>query len=177
MALSLITLTHGTEGTNDLVALLQAQAGNRNVEVSLLQKYFNALGAGVRLGTVKVGVAAVQASGTLTLSTAVATNTAVVNGVTFTCVASGATGNQFNVGGTDTLTAAALAAAINASVTAKVASYVTAVAVGAVVTVSAVQPGLSGNLFTLSATGGIAAGASALAGGTAGTEVSYAFGQ
>lgn len=49
---------------------------------------------------------------TLTLAGVVATDTCVVNGVTYTCVASGATGNQFNIGASDTLTAANLAALI-----------------------------------------------------------------
>lgn len=93
---------------------------------------------------------ATAASGTFTLATVIATDEVVINGVTFACVASGATGNQFNVGGSDTITAANLAAAINASVTALVAGVVTATSAAAVVTVSAVETGLTGNAITIS---------------------------
>ncbi len=92
----------------------------------------------------------VQASGTFILDTVIATDAVSINGVTFTCVASGATGNQFNIGASDVLTAASLAAAINASVTALVAGYVTATSAAGltttgVVTVTSAFYGLSGN--------------------------------
>jgi phage tail sheath gpL-like len=80
---------------------------------------------------------ATAASGTFTLDTVIATDAVSINGVTFTGVASGATGNQFNIGADDDETAENLAAAINASVTALVSGYVTASASGAVVTVTA----------------------------------------
>ena len=97
----------------------------------------------------KLSTGSVQASGTITLSSMVATDTITINGVVFTCEASGATGNQFNVGGTDTITATNAAKAINASVTAKVLNYVTASSSGAVITITAVQPGLQGNMNTI----------------------------
>ncbi len=92
----------------------------------------------------------VQASGTFILDTVIATDAVKVNGVTFTAVASNAGANQFNVGGSDTLTAANLAAAINASVTALVSGYVTATSAAGltttgVVTVTSSFYGLSGN--------------------------------
>lgn len=87
----------------------------------------------------------VRASGTFTLATVIATDAVKVNGVTFTCVASGAGANEFNVGLTDTATAANLAASINASVTTLVAGYVTASSALAVVTVTSAFYGLSGN--------------------------------
>lgn len=46
----------------------------------------------------------------------------------------------------------------------------------AIVTVSAARPGKMGNAITLSCTGGFAAGAARLAGGTDGTERNYGFG-
>lgn len=97
----------------------------------------------------------VQATGTFIFDAVIATDVFVINGVSFTCVASGATGNQFNVGASDTLTAASAAAVVNASVTALVAGYVTATsAAGAtttgVLTVTAVQYGLPGNVYTIS---------------------------
>src|SRR5579859_820987 len=69
----------------------------------------------------------VQATGSVIFSGAATANDQfIVNGVTFTAVASGATGNQFNTGSTATQSAANLAATINASVTALIAGYVTA---------------------------------------------------
>jgi phage tail sheath gpL-like len=87
----------------------------------------------------------VQASGTFTCVSVIATDAVKINGVTFTCVASGATGNQFNVGLSNTATAASMAAAINASVTALVAGYVTATSALGVVTITSAFYGLAGN--------------------------------
>lgn len=96
----------------------------------------------------------VRASGTLIFDTVIATDAFVINGVTFTCMASGATGNQFNVGADDTESAVNAAAAINASVTALVSGYVTAAGAAGltttgVVTITSVAYGLSGNQATL----------------------------
>ena len=111
---------------------------------------------------------ATAASGTYTLTSVVATDAVAVNGVTFTAVASGATGNQFNVGVSDTATATNLAAAINASATALVSGYVTASSAATVVTVTAVQKGLAGNVYTItSADGTIVASGARLTGGAA----------
>lgn len=109
-------------------------------------------------------------AGTFTFVSVVATNTILINGVTFTCVASGATGNQFNVGGTDTLTAVAAAAAINASVSSLVSGAVTATSALGVVTITAVQSGTAGNYITISSPNGtITASGARLTGGSNGT--------
>jgi hypothetical protein len=66
-------------------------------------------------------MAAATAAGTASIvftANAAATNTVVVCGVTFTAVASGATGNQFNVGASLSATLDNLVTAINASTTA-----------------------------------------------------------
>jgi phage tail sheath gpL-like len=165
---TVLVITNGETAIDMAAQVYEPNTLNQGRALNMQMNYLNALAGKVRVASVKTRVNSVQASQTFTLSTAVATNTAVINGVTFTCVASGATGNQFNVGASDTLTAAALAAAINASVTAKVSGYVTATSSGAVVTVTAVEPGVSANLFTASATGGIAAGGAAFTGGTDG---------
>lgn len=73
---------------------------------------------------------------TITLDTVVPTDEVGVNGTTFTAVASGATGNEFNVGTDDAETAVNLAAKITAM------SGITATSDGAVVTVTADQPGV-----------------------------------
>lgn len=110
----------------------------------------------------------VLASGTFTLDTVIATDKVSINGVDFTAVASGATGNQFNVGADDEETAANLAAAINASATALVSGYVTASASGEVVTVTSAFYGLAGNQTTIaSADATITASGARLTGGAA----------
>jgi phage tail sheath gpL-like len=107
-----------------------------------------------------------QASGTFTLDTVIATDAVSINGVSFTAVASGATGNQFNVGADDTETAENLAAAINASATALVSGYVTASSAAEVVTVTSVFYGLAGNAITIeSADATITASGARLEGG------------
>lgn len=91
-----------------------------------------------------------RATGTFTFSAAATANdTVLINGVTFTAVASGATGNQWNVGASATATATNLAAAINASVTALVSGYVTATSALGVVTVKSVFYGTAGNMVTI----------------------------
>jgi hypothetical protein len=53
--------------------------------------------------------------GGVTLAGVVAGDTVIINGVTYTAVASGATGPQFNVGGNDSITASNLVTAFNAN--------------------------------------------------------------
>jgi len=109
-----------------------------------------------------------------------ANDTIIINGVTFTAVASGATGNQWNVGASATLSAAALAAAINASATALISGYVTAEAVSGVVTITAAKAGRNGNCMTLAeGVDGLthmAVSGARLTGGTDGTEITHYFG-
>lgn len=177
-----IVITHDKEVAVDLKAVLQTQVDRKQLEADLLQKFLQQLSSGVRNGALAVTVDngdGVAASRTLTGASVVATNTAVINGVTFTAVASGATGNQFNIGGSDTITMANLAAAINASASAAVAGVVTASSVGTVVTVTCATVGYVGNSIAISATGGITAGGATLTGGlnsTNGTTLAYAFG-
>lgn len=122
--------------------------------------------AAVTGGTRPVISGNVAATGTATFSTAVATNTLTVNGVTFTAVASGATGNQFNIGADDTASAANLAAAINASTSPAVKGSVTASSALGVVTITARAPGTGGNAITLAETGdGITVSGEVLSGG------------
>lgn len=70
-------------------------------------------------------------------------------------LAGGATvaNNQFDFGGTDTETATALKTAINASTTALISGQVIATSSGAVVTLTAVTPGTTGNMITLASSG------------------------
>lgn len=87
---------------------------------------------------------AVAASGTGTFTGApTADQTMIIAGVTFTAKSSGATGNQYNIGGSVTLSAAALAAAINAST--DLNGVVSATSNLGVVTITSDIPGLIGN--------------------------------
>lgn len=123
------------------------------------------------------GTSLAKASGTFTLDTVIATDAVSINGVTFTCVASGATGNQFNVGASDTLTAVAMAAAINASASALVNQHVSASAAGTIVTITAKEFGDEGNAITIaSADATIVASGARLTGGSDGTVTTYTFG-
>lgn len=87
----------------------------------------------VRAAALEAGLTNVQ---TITLTSVVATDAVTVGETKFTAVASGATGDQFNVGVDDTETAVNLAAKINAL------AGVTATSDGAVVTVTADAPGI-----------------------------------
>lgn len=142
-------------------------ANNRMSSGLKLEDYITRVVSGINQGKIYVGVDSVVATGTVTLSSHVATNTVTVNGVVFTAVASGATGNQYNVG-TDAVTAANLAAAINASVTAKVQGYVVATAASNVVTINAIRPGVLGNLTTIAISANGSVSGATLAGGTDG---------
>jgi len=154
------------EQANDLQRIFYSD--NRQSSGFKLEDGIPQIISGIRPAKVILGLNAVQASGTVTLTSHIATNTVTINGVVFTCVASGATGNQYNVG-TDTVTAANLAAAINASVSAAIAGLVTATSSGTVVTITAVTPGLLGNLITLAiSANGSVSGANAT-GGTQGS--------
>lgn len=93
---------------------------------------------------------AVPASGTVIFSAAATANDQfIVNGTTFTAVASGATGNQFNVGVSATASATNLKTAINASATALVSSQVLASSSVGTVTITSLDYGVFGNQCTI----------------------------
>jgi hypothetical protein len=130
-----------------------AQTVKDNIRISTgavaegIQRLGNFLqGLIVKNGSIKVNTGGVKASCAFTFTGApVAAETCTVNGVTFTARASGAVANEFNIGGTVTITAANLAAAINTSVSAGIVGIVTATSSLGVCTVSAVIPGVAGN--------------------------------
>lgn len=113
-------------------------------------------------------VAGVKATGTLTFASAVATDTFVVNGVTFTIKASPVSGvyTDVAVGADNTAQAALAAAAINAFF-GDTDNSVTATAALAVVTITATASGTGPNAYTTVGGTHITAGAATLAGGTA----------
>lgn len=165
MADNRVYLSVNTDGSNDAYIVVEQQAmpasGLLDGIGQAQRQYSPHI---IRLGFEQ----GAQASGTVTAAVAIAGNTVTINGVVFTGVASGAVGNQFNIGGTDAITATNIAAAINASVTAGVQGVVTAAAVGTVVTITAVQPGLTGNAISLASSGAtLAVSGAKLTGGTA----------
>jgi hypothetical protein len=133
----------------------QRSVSSKQADVQAISDLLLAIKSGNQPGTppsvaVSVEGNTASATGTFILTSVVATDAISINGVTFTAVASGATGNQFNVGVNDNATAANLAAAINASVTALVSGYVTAAKTTnttspATVTITSAFPGLAGN--------------------------------
>lgn len=98
---------------------------------------------------VVITTSSVYATGTVTFTGAPsAAETMLIANVTFTARASGATGNEFNIGGSVSVTAANLAAAINAS--SNLAGIVTATSALGVVTITSIVPGPIGNGIQLS---------------------------
>jgi len=133
----------------------------------LLKKVVNHLdgflGGSKRATSIQVfadGANPVAASATLTLASCAAGTVVEVNGVPFTALNGTATvaNNEFDMAGTDTVDATALAAAINNSTSAAIANVVTASSAAAVVTVSADQKGALGNGVTLKSLGVVATG-------------------
>lgn len=95
----------------------------------------------------------VRATGTVTFTTnAAANDTVVINGTTITFVASGATGNQVNIGATSDDTASALQTFLAASADTNIAKMTYTVATN-VVTCTSVLYGTVGNSYTLAKTG------------------------
>lgn len=149
-----ITIIHDREATADLVhKFVTSNPSKQSQAVALIDLISDVSAAGTRqgsIGTVIDDGNAASASGTIVFSgVGQAADTVLINGVTFTAQASGATGNQWNVGGTATLSAANLAAAIVASATALVNLQVTASALTGTVTISSIIPGVSGNAVTI----------------------------
>ena len=167
---TIIVLDHqNNEQANDLQRILYSD--NRQSSGFKLEDAITQVVSGVRPAKVILGLNAVRAFGTVTLASHVATNTVTINGVVFTAVVSGAVANQYNVG-TDTVTAANLAASINASVSAAIAGLVTATSVGPVVRGTAVTPGLLGNLVTLAISANGSVSGAFATGGTQGSVTS-----
>lgn len=119
----------------------------------------------------------VAASGTITLSSFVATDTITVGTQTFTSAASPSGANQFLSTGGDTTVAAAAAAAIAAHTS--LTNVVTASAATGVITVTSLVKGLIGNQIGIAISAHGSVSAAKLAGGlepTGSSSASYSFG-
>lgn len=136
-----------------------------------LRNYIDQMISGVTSAKLYVATTAVAASVTGTFTGAPTNNdTSVINGVTFTAVTSNPGANQFALGSTAAQAAANFAAAINASTSAKIRGQISASSdSNGNITLTAIVPGTSGNLFTVTdslANFTWAAGATAFSGGT-----------
>ncbi|MBK7497372.1 MAG: hypothetical protein IPI28_18955 [Candidatus Omnitrophica bacterium] len=137
------------ESADELKSIINLQQGSQAALQSYIN-YFAGLLAGNYRALINAEVGGVKATATLTVSSTGSSNDEVcsVAGITFTAKTSGASGNQFNISSTPATQAANMAAAFNAS--ADLDGIVTAEAVGAVVTLTAVTAGLEGNGTQLS---------------------------
>lgn len=143
----------------------------RNEAVQLVLGFLRGLLTGTQKGTaltINAGTsttALAPATGTVTLATGSSgTYTATINGVAI----------QVTYATSLSATAALLAAAINTSSNALVQYLVSAVAVGPVVTIVALQPGITGNCITLAASssaGTATASGARLTGGAGGSNI------
>ena len=123
---------------------------NKNQPRKFLESFAKALDDNSKIEIQLLNGDPVKATGTFTFTgAATADDTVLINGVTFTAKASGAGANEFNIGLDETATAANLAASIVASTTALIAGYVKATSALGVTTMTAVTPGLAGNLMTI----------------------------
>jgi phage tail sheath gpL-like len=161
----MILYLNKTDGvTKPPVVAGQAKLTLRN----LSNLFLGMIGVGQPKGTIRLGYDAVQASGTVTLSSASGDVTATINGVVSTVTWASS----------DTNTASLLAAKINAggdTPNALVTKHVTATSALGVVTITAIQAGDSGNAITLDAGGtGATKSGTKLTGGTQTTET-YTF--
>ena len=128
------------------------------------------MGAAVGNKNVNITVQlAVQATGTVTFSSVVATDTVSIGGVTFTGSNTSSGTSQFRTGSGDTVAAASLASVIGQNTTTN--KLVTATSQGAVVTITAIQPGTSGNFITLAISAHGSVSGATLTGGSVGAQV------
>lgn len=154
--------------------LFEINAALTQFSLPNIGKYIDDISGGEVSAYVSVYSGPIQAYGLVTFTGAPSNGeTLSILNTTFTAETSGATGNQFNIGGTVTASAVNLAAAINAST--DLTGKVTATSALGVVTITSVIPGLVGNGLQLSESLSNAT-ATAFAHGTDGNKVSRNFG-
>lgn len=161
----MVVVAHDETSANAQRDLI-AESGYSMLAGLKLKDYFKMIASGMRPATVQTKVNAAKASGTITLSSHVATDTVTINGTTLTAIASGANSSQYNIGADDTATAVNLASTINAHTTLSTMVYATS-ALG-VVTLTALIPGAIGNAVTLAISAHGSVSAARMAGGANG---------
>jgi phage tail sheath gpL-like len=155
---------------------LNFDANATSYSAQAVEALFSSVVNGNQVSYAKVSVGALQATGTVTFSSFVADDTVTVNGVVFTGKVSPSTTTEFAIGSSNTECATNFAAKINASALAHIVGVVTATSALAVVTLTAVQPGLSGNQQTLAISAHGSVSAARLASGSDGTQVATNYG-
>lgn len=164
---TVITVTHGNEAYETAVSLLLQPSTKPRDAMVRMARFMDAVSIGNRqakiTATVNTGDA-VAATGTITLSSFIATDTLTVGAQVFTCMSSGATGtNEFNVGASDTATAANAVAVINAHPDLK--SFILASSSGAIITITCLLTGQVGNSVALAASANATVSGAHLSGG------------
>lgn len=148
---SQITITFAKETIVTAQNKVLGPASKPREQANKLRNYFNALAGGDRDAKVVVQVNSgdsVKASGTITLSAFANNDTFTIGSETFTCKTSGASGNnQFNIGGTDTLSAVAAIAKVNAHP--NLLQAVVATNLAGVITVTCIVAGKIGNYINI----------------------------
>jgi hypothetical protein len=157
---NLVVYINTPTSSNDLISGM-AHAPNKTSPSEFMHHLGTLITARAQVGIQLLNGNSGAASGTVTLTNASisANDTITVGGITFTAKASGASGNQFNIGGTATITATNLAAAVNASTGIDHTVFYATSAAG-VVTFQMVSPGTYGNHMSLATSNGAGFGLS-----------------
>ena len=176
MSKHLIQLHLGLDATQT-VALLNKSTTAGKEQVQALIGLLEGIQGGVYNAhlNVKLGCDFASKTGTFTGDPS-ADETVTIGGVVFTAKASGATGNQYNIGANVTAHAANLAAAINAS--SSVNHSILATSALGVITITSKIPGKVGNLITLAeSTSNFTWAGSVLASGDVDTDKDFQLGK
>lgn len=155
---------------------LQLVAAANQVDDEGLVKLIGDMVDGSQVAYTKISTGAVQATDAVTFSSFVEDDTVTVNGVVFVGKNSPSTSLQFGIGLDDAATALNFATKINASAVAKIVGVVSASAASTVVTLTAVQPGLAGNVLTLAISAHGSVTDAYFAGGSDGSQVAVNYG-
>jgi len=124
-----------------------------------IANFFDAAASGLKscfFGTTVNNAGSVNAAGTIVFSGACSVDdTIIINGVTFTAVASGATGNHFNVGSSATTQANLVAQAINGATNALVNPFINVDSMSTPGTLIVTAATSNGGLFPLGTAGNL----------------------
>jgi phage tail sheath gpL-like len=169
-----IIISHDETSANDQRDLY-AETGNRELAATKLVDFMKKVVSGAYPASVRTMIGTAKASGTITLASFVEDDTVTVGPITFTGKDTPTLATHFETGGTDATAAASLASAINAHTA--LDGIVVATSDGAVVTVTAKEPGEEGNAIALAISAHGSVSAAFLAGGTEGdTDTTHYFG-
>ncbi len=139
------------DSATTMKSILQLNTSANQLDNENLDKMIGDMIDGAQASYTKISTGSIQAVATMTSTgSAVNNETALVANVTLTAKTSGAVAanGEFNISGTVTTQAANIAAAINAVM--GLSGIVTATSALGVVTITAVQPGKSGNGLQIS---------------------------